>query len=178
MTLVVNFFGGPGCGKSTLMAATYAGLKMRGVLAEMAPEFAKDLVWERRYAAMSCQEYVTGEQVWRIERLVMGGVEVVVTDSPILLGAVYAPPVSAEALGRTLFNAHSRTRSVNLWVRREKPYDPRGRRQSEESARDVDRQITAMLGHYGIRTETVSSTPEGRDRVIETVAREIREGRT
>ena len=41
-------FGGPGCGKSTLMARIFAELKTRGYDCEMVTEFAKDLVWEKR----------------------------------------------------------------------------------------------------------------------------------
>lgn len=44
--LVVNLFGGPGCGKSTTMARLFADLKTRGLNVEMVSEFAKDLVYE------------------------------------------------------------------------------------------------------------------------------------
>ncbi len=45
-TLVINMFAGPGAGKSTLAAGTFFRLKCLGVNAEIAPEYAKDLVWE------------------------------------------------------------------------------------------------------------------------------------
>ena len=41
-TLVINLFGGPGCGKSTTMARLFADLKARGYNVEMVSEFAKD----------------------------------------------------------------------------------------------------------------------------------------
>ena len=47
-TIVVNLFGGPGSGKSTFMANLFYHLKCRGVEVVMAPEFAKDSVWEER----------------------------------------------------------------------------------------------------------------------------------
>ena len=46
-TLVVNLFGGPGCGKSTLMAGIFHQLKLKGYDCEMVTEFMKDLVWEK-----------------------------------------------------------------------------------------------------------------------------------
>lgn len=48
-TLVVNLFGGPGTGKSTLSANIFARLKMDGVDVEMAPEYVKEVVWEESY---------------------------------------------------------------------------------------------------------------------------------
>ena len=44
-TLIVNLYGGPGCGKSTGAAYLFSKLKMAGVDAEYVPEFAKDKVW-------------------------------------------------------------------------------------------------------------------------------------
>jgi adenylylsulfate kinase-like enzyme len=41
---VINLFGGPGTGKSTLAAALFTDLKMKGINAELVTEFAKDLV--------------------------------------------------------------------------------------------------------------------------------------
>lgn len=44
--LIVNLFGAPGAGKSTLAAYVFAKLKMAGVNAELVTEFAKDKTWE------------------------------------------------------------------------------------------------------------------------------------
>ena len=45
-TLLVNFYAGPGTGKSSTMAGVFSELKWMGVNCEMAPEFAKEKVWE------------------------------------------------------------------------------------------------------------------------------------
>ena len=44
-TLIVNLFGGPGTGKSTMMAAIFAELKWQNIMSEMVPEIAKKYVW-------------------------------------------------------------------------------------------------------------------------------------
>ena len=49
-TLVVNLFGGPGTGKSTMMAGIFAKLKSLGY---ECLEFAKELVWENRLETFS-----------------------------------------------------------------------------------------------------------------------------
>ena len=46
MTLIVNLFGAPSAGKSTMMALVFAKLKLNGCNVEMAPEYAKKKVWE------------------------------------------------------------------------------------------------------------------------------------
>jgi len=43
--LIVDFFAGPGAGKSTTAADVFAKLKWRGVNAELIGEYAKDLTW-------------------------------------------------------------------------------------------------------------------------------------
>ena len=59
--LVVNLFGAPGAGKSTGAAWLFSKLKLGGFNAEMAPEFAKDKVWEESVEVFKNQlkEYLT-----------------------------------------------------------------------------------------------------------------------
>lgn len=52
-TICVNFFSGPGAGKSTLAAYVFSKLKMMGVNCELVSEFAKDKVWEKNNEALS-----------------------------------------------------------------------------------------------------------------------------
>ena len=61
---------------------------MAGVNAELVTEFAKDKVWEESKAVFQNQQYIFGKQYFRLTRL-EGKVDVVVTDSPILLSAYY-----------------------------------------------------------------------------------------
>ena len=87
--VIVNLFGGPGVGKSTTAFYLMAKLKMNGIDCEYTPEFAKDKVWEGNLDVFNCQFFVTGRQAWQIRRL-FNKVEVIITDSPIALGATYA----------------------------------------------------------------------------------------
>ena len=80
--LVVNLFGGPCAGKSSLAAILFGRLKREHYEAELAVEFAKDLAFENRRDALKCQIYVLGNQYWRIQRAFSGGAQIVVTDSP------------------------------------------------------------------------------------------------
>jgi hypothetical protein len=144
-TLIVNLFAGPGAGKSTMMAGVFTRLKTAGVCAEMAAEFAKDLCWEKRYSAMSCQPYVFGEQLFRIQRLINAEVPVVITDSPLLLSTVYGRNDMPPSFRDAVRSIHAGFNNLNVFVHRTKPYDPRGRRQSEASAKLVDQDILAAI---------------------------------
>ena len=87
--IVVNLYGGPGAGKSTGAAYVFSRLKEAGVVAELVTEFAKDLTWDHSRAILD-QMFVFGTQYHRLARLELDGVQVAVTDSPLLLSVVYA----------------------------------------------------------------------------------------
>lgn len=142
--LVVNLFAGPGCGKSTTAAGLFSRLKLAGINCELATEFAKDLTWENRHEALRDQLYITAKQNHKLHRLV-GKVDVVVTDSPLLFGAVYSNDQyipSFQQLVRELFRSYT---NINVLLNRVKPYNPAGRGQDEAGARQIDTMVKAEL---------------------------------
>jgi len=147
VTLAVNLFGGPGCGKSTMAADIFQRLKRAGVTVELVNEFAKDLTWEGAHGALQCQPYVTGQQIWRMQRLIAAKVPVIVTDSPVLLGGIYTDDVHLHGLQ---MEWHDRIPSLNYMVQRTKKYDPAGRNQTEDEAKVLDRKIERFLHSRGV----------------------------
>ena len=88
--IVVNFWGGPGSGKSSIAAKLFAHLKTKqSVTCELVTEYAKDLVWSNRYHCLINQPYVSTKQFYRLEKL-NNKIDIAITDSPIPLGLVYA----------------------------------------------------------------------------------------
>jgi nicotinamide riboside kinase len=151
---VVNFFGGPGCGKSTTAASLFSYLKMSDLNCELVTEFAKDLTWDQSMAPLSFQPYVFGQQSWRIERL-RGKVDVVVTDSPIILSSIYASPEIPECFHDYVLWEHNRTPSLNFLLRRVKKFNPVGRNQTEEESQNLDLAIADKLKEKNITFEEV-----------------------
>ena len=87
-TLVINLFGGPGVGKSTMCASIFSKLKILGFECEMATEYVKDIVWEESFKKLENQIYIFGKQHARVHRL-LNKVDIVITDSPLLKSRVY-----------------------------------------------------------------------------------------
>ncbi len=133
-TLIVNLYGGPGTGKSSMAAAIFSKLKFKDVNCELVPEFAKEMVWEGRFDTLDNQLYITAKQYHRIHR-VLGKVKVVITDSPILLGAVYSGDY---CLGELIKSMHSKLDTYDIFLNRKKKYNPKGRYQSEGEAEALD----------------------------------------
>lgn len=143
-TLVVGLLGGPGSGKSTMMAGVFADLKNLGVNCEMAPEWIKEACWEGRDAVQDCQPFIWAQQLWRIRRL-CGKVDVVLTDSPPILSTHYGT-TSPEF--RTAVEAEHRDcdYAINClaYVIRSKPYNPAGRWQTQDEAEALDGVLRAI----------------------------------
>ena len=157
--LVVNLYGGPGTGKSTNAALVFGKLKLAGVRAELATEYAKDLVWEGRHSTLTFQPYVVAKQMWRIER-VRDKVDVVVTDSPILLGLIYSNGMPQENTWKHfLIDVHNSWDTMDFFLGRpiSKEYDPEGRNQTEEEAHLLDQRIHKTLRENYIPYELVGT---------------------
>lgn len=145
--LICNLFGGPGSGKSTTAAQTFGHLKLAGYNAELVTEFAKDLTWDESTKMLGYQPYVFAQQAWRLERL-RGKVDVVVTDSPLLMSLVYTPPALPNSYREYVLWESRRDPTINFLLRRVKPYNPVGRNQDEEGARKLDTKIEHLLAQF------------------------------
>ena len=134
-TLVVNLFGGPGCGKSTLMARIFAELKTRGYDCEMVTEFAKDLVWEKRDETFKDELYIFAKQNHRLFR-VNGKVDIIITDRPLLL--TYAYNMDDIPLCHMCLTTFNKYRNKNFLIKRSTEYQQNGRNQNEDDAILID----------------------------------------
>lgn len=153
-TIVVNLFAGPGAGKSTIAAEVFAALKRRGVLAELVREFAKEEVWAGHKSSFENQLYISGVQSQRMRDL-EGKVEVIVTDSPVLLGAIYG---GCHYQATAYVKEFNRYNNYNYFVVRTKPYETRGRNEDEQAAKEVDEKIYKYLTYCNYSFEVVKDS--------------------
>ena len=166
-TLLVNLYAGPGAGKSTGAAYIFAKLKMAGVDCEYVSEYAKDRVWqEDQFPLQHCQLYVTGKQCLKIVRL-LGKVDVVVTDSPIAIGAMFTTEKPYQDV--CIYEAKKYKNTYNLFVNRFKPYNQNGRNQTEEEAKEIDRKIKAFLTDNNLEFKEINGTEEGYNAIVKDI---------
>ena len=150
---IINLFAGPGAGKSTTAAGLFNLLKLKEYNAELVTEFAKDAVYECRNRTLENQYYVFGKQYHRIWRIVEywkeRGVEdgYIVTDSPFILSIFYQKNKNKtfKKFRKFVLEAFNEFDNYNFFLDRVKKYNPNGRLQTEDEAKQIDKKIESFL---------------------------------
>ena len=154
-TIIVNLFAGPGAGKTTCAWEIASELKKRNIQAEYVPEYAKELVWDEKRelldGSLKNQRKLFQEQNHRLARLI-GKVDVVVTDAPILLNQVYLKEPNPDFQKEIMDTFHS-YHNFNLFVKRGDYYEQSGRLHTLEESRQKDEEVKQLLNsnriYYG-----------------------------
>lgn len=166
--LVVNFFAGSSAGKSTNSARLYSMLKDLGINTELVREYAKDIVWEERHKIFECQMKISAEQLFRQLRL-KDKVDVCVTDSPILLGAIYDHEQDVN-LKQYLLTQFNKFNNLNIYLERVKPFSPIGRNEKTiEEAKVFDNKVLNLLNDNNIPYGRVKGNEEGCFEIVEKI---------
>lgn len=158
MSVILNFYGGPGIGKSTSCAYTFAELKRRSVNAELVREYIKDWVWEGRPIGVYDQIFFLGKQI-RKESLVLDKADVIVTDCPVWLCAYYSEKISPPKIRRGIDACaqgyydqakEDGHRHIGVWLKRATSYEQSGRWHTESQALEVDSELRPFLEKRGV----------------------------
>jgi hypothetical protein len=150
---VVNLFGPPGVGKSSVRSGLFWLMKSLHLSVEEVSEYAKYLVLSgRTWQLQDEQLYLLAKQHHK-QLILRGQYEYAVTDSPLLLCGFYAPPrylPSFQALAR---DAHRSFDNLNFYLTRElqdTDFDHTGRVHGCEAARRIDGEMRDYLAHEGV----------------------------
>jgi nicotinamide riboside kinase len=171
--ILVNILGAPSAGKSTGAAYVFSKLKLMGINAELVTEFAKDKVWEKNLGALDNQAYMFGQQYYKIDRCA-NQVDVVVTDSPLILSVLYnKSPILGEEFNNVVARVHKSYNSLNYLLKRTKPYNPVGRVQTEIESDCMMDKLVNILDRYNIEYEILNGDSESYDKIIEKVLEEL-----
>lgn len=169
MTKVINLYGGPGTGKSTNASLLFALLKQDGYNAELVSEYVKQWAWEGRNPVNFDQFYFFGKQM-RKETHLFGKVDIIVTDAPVVLTAYYAevfgsPDQAAcfRKMVQTYYDMckEEKVRHTHVFLKRVKPYNPKGRFQTEEEARAIDEDLRKFVKSNNIHVTDITGDREG-----------------
>lgn len=164
--IVVNLFGAPGSGKSTGAAYLFAKFKMAGINAELVTEFAKDKVYEDSKEVFKNQTYILGKQSFKQSKL-RDKVDVIITDSPLPLSIYYNEDKDIQeelsVLTLKIFDSYD---NHNYFINRVKPYNPKGRFQTEEEAMTIVDDMKDFLTNHNIPFEERNGDPIGYDSIF------------
>ena len=168
---VINFFGGPGVGKSTTAAGVFHELKKRGIECEYVTEYAKDAVYDHHNETLKNQFFVSAQQhhkIWRVINYYKKKDQdvIIITDSPLITGLFYIQN-QTEAYG---FFSHfllsefiqmsdfpTEYKPINFIINRSTKYNPNGRNQTEEQAKEIDESILDFFDEYNLPCSLINS---------------------
>lgn len=176
--IVVNLAGSPGAGKSTGAAKIFSELKMRGINCELVGEVAKDITWEHNMTALSCQEYVFGKQSYRLARC-RNDVDVIVTDSPLPLTIIYTRnPAIKKPLTDLVMAVFDSYDNINFFINRTKPYNPKGRNETEAESNAISEEIKELYKNLNISYTEINGDTEGYEKVVDLICKKLDESLT
>jgi hypothetical protein len=151
-------------------------LKRAGIRCEYVSEYAKDIVWEGTTALLDNQLHIFSEQFRRQWRL-LGKVDYVITDSPILLSCIYFknyahkrstfPPHYLWLTTQYFLETYKLFDNINVHITRNKNYDPVGRMQTEEEARAIDKEIEDFLNEYTSGCSILTDSQNAIDDIVD-----------
>jgi len=151
---VINFYGGPGSGKSTAAAGLFYKMKLAGYSVELTDEFAKECVWEGNVPMLQDQLWVLAHQHRKILRLA-DKVDYIITDSPVLLSPIYRERYG-EALYSDVIDAMALEcyklypSNINFMLTRPTGFDQNGRAQDLDECLDIDYDIEEQFDRLNI----------------------------
>lgn len=161
---VINFFAGPGAGKSTISSGLFYEMKMHGIECELVPEYAKKCVWEETTPTLNDQLFVFAQQAHAI-RCLDGKVDYIIVDSPLLFSTIYCN--TSDKFKAVVLEEHSRYHNINYFVERNNPYHRLGRIQTEEESMVYDAVIKAMLRKYAVPYNTINTLTDPKSLLAE-----------
>lgn len=168
--LIINLFGGPGTGKSTIASGIFCLLKLHGVNTEYVTEFPKDLTWEESYKTLLDQYYITAVQRHRFWRLI-GKVDVIVTDAPFLLGLIYGK--TNDYFKQSMLKIFNDYNNINYLLNRTVKYIKSGRNQIEQEAQEIDKKVLRMLSNNNIHYTTITGDYNCINEISSTVLKKL-----
>jgi len=173
-TLVVNFFGSPGVGKSTISAQTFSTLKAKRVSCELVNEYAKTCVWENSLNTLEDQIYVFGRQQHK-QRVLRGKVRVIITDSPLPLCICYDLEKD-KTLQKLVLKTYNSYNNINfLLIKNFEGYESVGRKHDSEESDKIHKKIVKLLKKHKIETipVKVGTIFDFNDAVIKPILAEV-----
>lgn len=154
MSKVINLFGGPGIGKSSIASGLTYKLKKKHITCDNPYEFPKVLAWDENHSAIKDQLYVLANQHRGIVKS-FGKVDYIILDSPIVLslvyksvykGTEYPATLYGESFDKMVLDIHNQYDNLNIVLKRtEGGYNEKERYQTLDESKKLDSAIEDIL---------------------------------
>ena len=154
MSKLVNLFGGPGIGKSSIACGITYKLKKQHISCNNPYEFPKLLAWDENHSAIRDQLFVLANQHRGIVKS-YGKVDYIILDSPIILSLTYKnyyktdqypATLYGETFDKLLLEIHNQYDNVNIVLERgEGVHNNNERYQDLKQSIELDKVIEETL---------------------------------
>lgn len=150
---VINLFGPPGVGKSSVRSGVFWLMKSYGLSVEEVSEYAKYLVLRR------CEWQLREEQLYLLAQqhhkqfILRGRYEYAVTDSPLALCDFYSPPGKFASFSALINDLTDTFENINFYLTRDLVnghFEEEGRMHDRQAALRVDAQMRKYLAERRI----------------------------
>lgn len=152
----INLIGGPGSFKSVFAAAMLVNIKLSLKSAEFVPEFAKSLVWQKKYDVLKNQYYIAQQQ-HKMLKLLDGDLQYLITDGSLPQLLFYNLHTEDNICDKQktqdqILAWYNEFDNINIFIERNPklPYEQVGRFQSEEEAKLIDIKMENTLKELNI----------------------------
>jgi predicted DNA-binding ArsR family transcriptional regulator len=182
-TVIINLFGGPGSGKSTVASGLFYTFKSKGITCDNPYEFPKQVAWEDNTSQITDQLYILANQHRGIVRS-YGKVNYIILDSPLLLSLVYKTGYTGEYPAKhyndtfdkmvlELFNSYE---NINIFLdRADRQFQQEGRFQSQTESLEYDEKIKKVLEDNDIPYHNVKVGDNELRQIIEVIRSYIKD---
>lgn len=170
--VVINLWGAPGSGKSTTAGGLFFLMKINKKKVEQVHEYAKDLIYEKNFFLLADQNHVLAEQNRRQNRLA-GSCDFAITDSPLLLSAIYQPTDYSKEFLPFVMAQFDLYDNLNYFLHRVTDYEKIGRRHNEEQSQQKENEIRSLMERYNIPYTDLDATPETPQIIFEDVMKRM-----
>lgn len=175
--MVINFYGGDGCGKSSIASMVFSELRKRNYKADLPREVIKDWAYLKRSPEGTDQFLIFAQQLSATELPLRCGIDHIVSDSPLYMQCAYAyfyDNVYKEEMITTTNKFHERyPGTIDFFLdRNEIPYEQIGRYRDLEGAKNIDKYMYDFLTSAA-NINLIVVSPKDVDKIMEEILRKI-----
>lgn len=178
MTIIINFIGAPGSGKSLMSALLFAEMKLDGYLVENVQEFAKILVWKEEFEKLNDQIYVSRNQ-YELFKILHGKVDYIVTCGSLVHGLYYnsynKQNTNDIQYTETKINKYiNEFDNIYIFIKRgDFEYIQQGRIHTLNQSLEIEKDLEKLLQEMNLNYIIVDSSKESIGKVMEYVKQKL-----